>query len=164
MEAARAAYEEALDHPVTPDDIPLLRARLEHSYGQLLLGQRSRRAAITWLRQAHERYTALGAVPFAERCAADLTACGLRGASIAERPTALSHREHRVAQLVARGLTNQEVASALCISTKTVEYHLGNIFLKLGITSRRQLRPAFGEDGVAQQIMPGALTWPPSAR
>jgi DNA-binding CsgD family transcriptional regulator len=156
LHVARAAYEEALAIPVTPDDVPLLRARLEQAYGQLLLAQRSRRAAITWLRQAHERYTSLGAAPFAERCAADLTGCGLRGTNVAEQPTVLSHREHRVAHLVGSGMTNQEVASALFISTKTVEYHLSNIFLKLGITSRRQLRPAFGGDGAAQQLMPVA--------
>lgn len=36
-------------------------------------------------------------------------------------------------------MTNQEVARQLYVSTKTVEFHLSNIFTKLGITSRRQL-------------------------
>jgi len=45
----------------------------------------------------------------------------------------------RVARLVAQGMTNQEVARQLYVSTKTVEFHLSNIFTKLGITSRRQL-------------------------
>jgi DNA-binding CsgD family transcriptional regulator len=45
-----------------------------------------------------------------------------------------------VVALVARGLTNREVAGELYFSEKAVEYHLGNVFGKLGISSRRQLR------------------------
>jgi DNA-binding CsgD family transcriptional regulator len=156
QEAARTAYEEALTSPVTPNDIPLLRARLEHSYGQLRLAQHNRREAISWLRRAYEHYTALGAGPFAERCAAGLTACGLRGADpgATPRPAALSAREHLITSLVAQGMTNHEVARELYISVKTVEYHLSNIFIKLGITSRRQLR-ASGVDTGATAV-PGS--------
>jgi len=154
-QTARRTYEEALATPVTAEEIPFLRARLEQAYGQLLLAERSRRAAITWLRRAHEHYTALGARPFVEQCTADLMACGLRGADpgLAEQPAALSGREHRVAHLVAQGLTNHEVAKELYISTKTVEYHLSNIFIKLGITSRRQLRSPL-RDGAAREFVP----------
>ena len=73
---------------------------------------------------------------------ADLAACGLR-AIAAESPdlrTVLSTQEDRVARLVAQGMTNQEVARELYVSPKTVEFHLSNVFTKLGITSRRQLR------------------------
>ncbi len=45
-----------------------------------------------------------------------------------------------MAQLVAGGRTNREVAAELFISAKTVEYHLGHIFAKLGVSSRRQLK------------------------
>ena len=45
-----------------------------------------------------------------------------------------------MAVLVAKGFTNPEVAEELYVSRKAVEYHLGNIFGKLGITSRRELR------------------------
>jgi DNA-binding CsgD family transcriptional regulator len=157
---ARARYEEALASPATPDDIPLLRARLEQAYGELLLAHRSRRPAITWLRRAHARYAALGAAPFLERCAADLAACGMRAADPGGAaqpgvlPRVLSGREHRVAHLVAQGLTNQEVAKELYVSTKTVEYHLSNIFTKLSITSRRQLRSLFRDDGAVREPVP----------
>jgi DNA-binding CsgD family transcriptional regulator len=51
----------------------------------------------------------------------------------------LSRAEMAVARLVAKGLTNREVAGELYVSVKTVEYHLRNSFIKLDITSRRQL-------------------------
>jgi DNA-binding CsgD family transcriptional regulator len=148
---ARARYEEALSRPASADDVPLLRARLEDAYGQLLLAQRNRRPAITWLRRAYGHYAALGASPFQERCAAELVASGFRTAepgSAAQRAV-LSGREHRVAHLVTQGLTNQEVAKELYVTTKTVEYHLSNIFTKLGITSRRQLRSLFPDRDVS---------------
>ena len=52
----------------------------------------------------------------------------------------LTDRERDVALLVARGLSNPEVAAQLYVSRKAVEYHLGNIYAKLGIHSRRELR------------------------
>lgn len=52
----------------------------------------------------------------------------------------LTSREREVAHLVAEGMTRREVAEALWVSTKAVDFHLGNVFAKLGITSRRELR------------------------
>jgi DNA-binding CsgD family transcriptional regulator len=52
----------------------------------------------------------------------------------------LTDRERDVALLVAQGMSNREVAEQLHISRKAVEYHLGNIYGKLAITSRRELR------------------------
>jgi DNA-binding NarL/FixJ family response regulator len=49
-------------------------------------------------------------------------------------------RESDVVALVAKGMTNREVAEELYVSEKAVEYHLRNIFGKLGIRSRRELR------------------------
>jgi len=43
-------------------------------------------------------------------------------------------------------MTNQAAARALYLSVKTVEYHLSNVYNKLGITSRRQLAVALGSD------------------
>jgi DNA-binding NarL/FixJ family response regulator len=45
----------------------------------------------------------------------------------------------RVAQLVASGLTNKAVAQQLFVSVRAVEFHLGKVYSKLGISSRRQL-------------------------
>ncbi|MFC5061709.1 helix-turn-helix transcriptional regulator [Actinomycetospora atypica] len=54
------------------------------------------------------------------------------------RPS-LTPREHEVVRLVAQGLTSREVAAALHVTPKAITYHLGNVFSKLGVTSRRQL-------------------------
>ena len=51
----------------------------------------------------------------------------------------LTLQEERVAQLAASGLSNQQIASRLSVSVKTIETHLLRIYSKLGITSRRQL-------------------------
>ncbi len=63
----------------------------------------------------------------------------MRGAD----PTALTRREIEVLQLVAAGRRNREIAGQLCISTKTVEFHLRNVFRKLGVRSRAELARAF---------------------
>ena len=49
-------------------------------------------------------------------------------------------RERDVVALVRQGYTNKEVAETLFVSVKAVEYHMGNIFSKLSIRSRRELR------------------------
>ena len=51
----------------------------------------------------------------------------------------LTAREHEVALLVARGLTNRQIAQELSISGRTVENHIGKIFKKLGFSSRSQI-------------------------
>jgi len=152
-EQARACYEAALALPADADDIPFHRARLANAYGRLLLYQGSRRAAIGQLRQAFERYSDLGAQPFLQRCATDLAASGLRVSTDTDfGPLAvLSAKEHRVAHLVAAGLTNQQVAREIYISVKTVEFHLGNIFAKLGINSRKDLAALVADQAQASR-------------
>jgi non-specific serine/threonine protein kinase len=54
-------------------------------------------------------------------------------------PSPLTRRESEVAALVARGLTNRQVATELVISEGTVSVHLEHIFSKLGFRSRAQL-------------------------
>jgi serine/threonine-protein kinase PknK len=51
----------------------------------------------------------------------------------------LTRRERDVATLVARGYANQRIADELVISKRTVEMHVGNLFAKLGVTSRTEL-------------------------
>ena len=56
-------------------------------------------------------------------------------APAAESP-AFSNRELDVLKLVARGLDNEEIASRLYISVRTVERHLSNIYVKLGVSGK----------------------------
>jgi two-component system, NarL family, nitrate/nitrite response regulator NarL len=51
----------------------------------------------------------------------------------------LTHREREVALLIARGLTNKEIARELGLSVGTVKLHVHSIFLKLGMRSRHML-------------------------
>jgi DNA-binding CsgD family transcriptional regulator len=129
---------------LTPDDPMLDRALLHHAFGRLLLAQGRRRKASSQFRAAHDLLARSGAEPFRLRVEADLEACGTRGRSSpsgrGRSALSLTDREHDVATLVASGRTNREVAAELYVSEKAVEYHLGNVFAKLGIRSRRQLR------------------------
>jgi DNA-binding CsgD family transcriptional regulator/tetratricopeptide (TPR) repeat protein len=62
--------------------------------------------------------------------------------AVAEEPPEhadLTPREREVVRLVAQGMTSREVAAALYVTPKAISYHLGNVFAKLGVTSRRQL-------------------------
>jgi DNA-binding NarL/FixJ family response regulator len=59
--------------------------------------------------------------------------------SAEESPPALTRREEEVASLVARGLTNRQIASELSISEHTAATHVGKILRKLGLSSRSQL-------------------------
>ncbi len=54
--------------------------------------------------------------------------------------SSLTRQEKCVAELIARGLTNREIGEELCISETTVKKHVSNIFEKLGISSRKELR------------------------
>ena len=88
--------------------------------------------------QALEIFEALGAVACAERARAELARIGGRAASSVD----LTPTEARVAELVAAGSTNKEVADALFVSVHTVEANLKRIYRKLGIRSRTELASA----------------------
>jgi DNA-binding CsgD family transcriptional regulator len=143
---ALSRYLAGLDTPARPgDDIPLRRAFLHRDLARLLqsAGSAADRPRISkHLQHALEEFTALGATPYSER-----TATGLAGnhpgaptGPVGSPAGPLTERERHVAHLAAQGLTNQEIARELFLSPKTVEYPLGHIYTKLGITSRRRLR------------------------
>jgi DNA-binding NarL/FixJ family response regulator len=62
----------------------------------------------------------------------------VRGQTGAKGKERLTHRETEVLGLVARGMTNTEIAERLFISQKTAANHVSNILLKLGVRSRTE--------------------------
>ena len=133
--ASMAAFEEAMEHHVRLE-MPFEFGRSLLALGEAQRRFKQRRAAGGSLRAALETFERLGAPLWAEKARADLARIG----SQAAEPGALTPTEQRVAELVAEGRTNREVADALFVSVKTVEANLSRIFQKLGIRSRRQLR------------------------
>lgn len=137
LAVARAHYADDLDDPDVLL-VPYVHAQTLFDVGRLdrLLGDR--REAIVHLRQAQSILATLPATPFLRRCASELKACGQQ-TDVAD-PLGLTAREEDVASLVARGYTNKEIGAELFLTVKSVEYHLSNIYAKLGVSGRRQLR------------------------
>jgi DNA-binding NarL/FixJ family response regulator len=80
---------------------------------------------------------------FAERARRELMATGEKVRKRSPETRAeLTPQEEQIARLASDGLSNPEIGAQLFISAKTVEWHLGKVFTKLGIRSRRQLRTA----------------------
>ncbi|HJY68000.1 MAG TPA: helix-turn-helix transcriptional regulator, partial [Streptosporangiaceae bacterium] len=63
-----------------------------------------------------------------------------------EATVELTAQEAQVARLAREGLSNPQIGARLFISTRTVQYHLGKVFAKLGISSRSQLDRALPGD------------------
>jgi DNA-binding CsgD family transcriptional regulator len=135
-EAAFARAVEAVDKVAFPFDA----ARTRLAAGEFLRRSGRRRRAAELLTVAQQGFAELGAAPYAERCARELAASGLRpGPRRGRDETRLTAQELVVARRAAAGLSNRELAAELVVSVKTIEYHLRNAFAKLGVTSRRQL-------------------------
>lgn len=117
----------------------------EQARARLCLGHALRRtrqsgAAKRQLQQAHATFELLGATPWAARAAEGLASVGAVTARRREPiHVRLTPQELRVALHVAEGLSNQEVASRLLVSHKTIEVHLSHIYDKLGVRSRTGL-------------------------
>jgi DNA-binding CsgD family transcriptional regulator len=124
---------------------PLERALAGEEAGAALAraGGPSGTAAI--LTEALEIYERLGAIRYAARVEARLRELGVRRGRRGTRGrpqtgwASLTATELRVVALVARGLTNAEVAGRLYVSRHTVESHLSHVFSKLGLASRVEL-------------------------
>ncbi len=125
-------------------------ARLEHCRAQLDLGTALRRAgrrsqAGRALGEALELARACGARPAEERALEELEVAGSRVRRAARRGVdALSPSERRVVALAIEGLSNRQIAEALFVTRKAVEWHLGNAYRKLDVRSRRELPAALG--------------------
>jgi DNA-binding CsgD family transcriptional regulator len=142
------AFERAFSlHDAEP--FPFERARTEHAYGERLRRGGQRKRARDMLHRALVAFDELGATAFASRTRAELAASGARLRSTAEARESLTPREMQVALAVAEGASNEEVAAALYVTPKTVEYHLTRVYRKLGLRSRTELARAVEPAAVA---------------
>jgi DNA-binding CsgD family transcriptional regulator len=141
--AAEGLYREAIDR-LGRTQYRLEVARAHLVYGEWLRRQGRRSQAREQLRTAHGMLDTMGADGFAERARRELLATGETARkrpaqAAAEASKALTDQEAQVAQLARDGLSNPEIGARLFISSRTVQYHLGKVFTKLGISSRGQL-------------------------
>jgi DNA-binding CsgD family transcriptional regulator len=129
----------------------LERARAVVDLGAALRATGHRSEARDPLRRGLGLATECGATALVERAHEELVASGARPRRLVMRGVdALTAAERRVAELVADGLTNREVAQTLFLSEKTVEGHLGQVYRKLGIRTRSQLPRALSAAGDEQ--------------
>jgi DNA-binding CsgD family transcriptional regulator len=146
-DAAENLYREAIDRLSRTRLRPEL-ARAHLVYGEWLRREGRRVDARKQLRAAYDMCVTIGMEAFAERARRELTAAGdsVRRRSVDMREQ-LTPQEHQIARLARDGLSNPEIGAQLFLSARTVEWHLGKVFTKLGISSRRELRAALLQDG-----------------
>jgi DNA-binding CsgD family transcriptional regulator len=144
-------YREAIDR------LGLTRLRPELARAHLLYGEWLRREgrrveAREQLRTAHDMLSEIGMGAFAERARRELIATGekVRKRGVETRDQ-LTPQEEQIARLARDGRTNPEIAAELFLSARTVEWHLGKVFGKLGVSSRRELTAALGQRGTDGQ-------------
>jgi len=134
LDSAAAAIERAIaGHEVLPD--PFERGRTMLVAGAVRQRAKQKRTAREALEQAAGIFDRLGARLWSQKARAALErAGGQRGGELGLTPT-----EQRIAELVAKGRSNKEVAGALFVSVRTVEATLSNIYRQLGLESRAEL-------------------------
>jgi ATP/maltotriose-dependent transcriptional regulator MalT len=121
-----------------------LRADLARShllYGEWLRREHRRVDARAQLRAAHDQFTSMRMDAFAERARTELFATGGKVRKrIVETRDELTSQERHIARLARDGLSNPEIGARLFLSPRTVEWHLRKVFVKVGVSTRRQLR------------------------
>jgi DNA-binding CsgD family transcriptional regulator len=127
---------------------PFETARSRLVYGEWLRRRRQIVAARPVLRSALDGFSGLRATPWVERARAELRAAG---SPTAVRPSTaadeLTPQQLQIARLAGEGLTNREIGARLFLSPRTIGFHLSNVFPKLQVATRAQLRQALGDLG-----------------
>ena len=133
-----SVFRQAIEHDLAGS--PCYRGRMQLRYGRWLRRRRQVAESRGPLRAARDSFDALGLVGLAEHARQELRAAG--ETSRRREPEAwdqLTARELQIARLASEGMSNRDIGRELCISHRTVGYHLQRIFPKLAITSRSQL-------------------------
>ncbi len=136
---AEAQFEEALSHYLRAGR-RLDEARVHLAYGEWLRRNQRRIDARHHLRQALETFGDEHAEGLVRRATQELRASGetARKRDVSTQ-VLLTPMELKVAQLVASGMSNKDVAAQIWVSPRTVAFHLRNVFAKAGISSRGEL-------------------------
>ena len=136
-EAAAAAHAAAAAAPLTA-------ARAQLAHGRALAAADRRQEAAAALAAAVAALDGFGALRDRAAAVRELRRLGRRvvRATSASDADPLTGREREVAELVAAGRTNREIAQQLVLSTRTVEAHLRSVYAKLGVRSRVELARA----------------------
>ncbi|HTR75133.1 MAG TPA: LuxR C-terminal-related transcriptional regulator [Solirubrobacterales bacterium] len=121
--------------------------RLDHAHALLALGRAQSEAGTgesdETLRVALDLAEQCGGQALARRALAELHAAGSRPRRPRLKgPQSLTEREADIAELAASGMTNNEIAERLVLAPRTVAFHLGNAYRKLGIPGRSELTAA----------------------
>ena len=134
LDGAIASLEGALGHHAG-FPVPIERGRTLVALGSAYRRAGRRRNARATLKEALKIFEQIGARIWADRARAALGRLGGRAPSGDE----LTPTERRVAELVAEGRTNKDVAAALFVTVRTVESNLTRVYGKLGVRSRTEL-------------------------
>jgi DNA-binding CsgD family transcriptional regulator len=127
-------------------------ARARVVAGRAAAGAGDVEGAATWLERAESELAAMGALRFRDEAARELRRLGRRVGARYRRAgggsglASLSGREREIADLVARGRTNRQIAGELFLSEKTIESHLRKVFSKLGVSGRVAVAEAVGRE------------------
>jgi DNA-binding CsgD family transcriptional regulator/tetratricopeptide (TPR) repeat protein len=146
-ESAERLYREAIERLARTRRRPDL-ARAHLLYGEWLRRENRRVDARVELRSAHDQFASIGMDGFGERARGELLATGekVRKRTVATRDV-LTAQERQVARLAREGLSSPDIGARLFLSPRTVEWHLRNAFMKLGIHSRRELTKVLSSSG-----------------
>jgi DNA-binding CsgD family transcriptional regulator len=135
--------------------ITLALARSHLVYGEWLRRQRRRRDARVHLRAALESFERFRIEGFAARTRAELAATGEHASSrTAGTSVQLTPQELQITRMAAGGATNRAIAAQLFLSAATINYHLGSVYRKLGISRRAGLALALRNAGLAADPVP----------
>jgi DNA-binding CsgD family transcriptional regulator len=138
-ESAECLHREAIERLARTRRRPEL-ARAHLLYGEWLRRENRRGDARVRLRDSHDQFTSIGMGGFAERARGELLATGEKVRKrTPETRDDLTAQERQIARLAHDGLSNSEIGARLFLSPRTAEWHLRNVFAKLGIHSRRDL-------------------------
>jgi DNA-binding CsgD family transcriptional regulator len=149
--AAAQAYPDALAHYDQALDIalslglPLEAGRVEMLTGECFAEAGNYDPAGLWLRSALRRFTDIGAGAYYALAIDAIRARGLSPEARPDRLAGLTPAERRVALAARTNLSNRDIAEQMCVDRKTVEYHLTNIYRKLGVQGRAGLRKLLDE-------------------